>query len=248
MCVNQDQELAMNESSQSVESPRQSETILDRIKYIMSTSRLNQSAFARRLGVDSPYISKIMSGRLAISEGFINRIAIDMGVSKQWLKYGTDVPFPKPTHAATIEARVNPEPAAELHSGIPVYDVDATAGSAELSRMLTDDRVIGYVDLPQVNPECVIIRVSGDSMSPSINNGSFVAIRPVSATGIIFWGQIYVVVTENYRMVKYLRRHDNPDYVVLHSDNPAYDDIDMPRSDIQDLYIVETVINYDRRC
>ncbi len=237
----------MSEPTQPIETT-QPETILDRIKYIMNTSRLNQSAFARRLGVDSPYISKIMSGRLAVSEGFINRIVIDMGVSKQWLKHGTDVPFPKPTHANTIEAKVEPVQVSQNHSGIPVYDIDVTAGSAELSRMLTMDRIMGYVDMPQINPECVILRVSGDSMRPSIYNGSFIAIRPVSATGIIFWGQIYVVVTDSYRMVKYLRRHTNPDYVVLHSENPAYDDIDMLRSDIQGLYLVETVINYDRRC
>lgn len=240
----------MNEAPQPVVETQQPETILDRIKYIMNTSRLNQSAFARRLGVDSPYISKIMSGRLAVSEGFINRIVIDMGVSKQWLKHGTDVPFPKPTHATTIEAKVEPTTVVPSHrsSGIPVYDIDVTAGSAELSRMLTMDRIMGYVDMPQINPECLIVRVSGDSMRPSIYNGSFIAIRPVSASGIIFWGQIYVVVTDSYRMVKYLRRHTNPDYVVLHSENPAYDDIDMPRSDIQGLYLVETVINYDRRC
>ncbi|MDE6448959.1 MAG: S24 family peptidase, partial [Muribaculaceae bacterium] len=96
--------------------------------------------------------------------------------------------------------------------------------------------------------ECLIVRVSGDSMKPAISNGSFIAIRPVSATGLVFWGQIYVVVTDNYRMVKYLRRHPDPAYVVLHSDNPDYDDIEMPRDEIQALYIVETVINYDRRC
>ena len=224
------------------------ETILDRIKYIMNTSRLNQSAFARRLGVDSPYISKIMSGRLAVSEGFINRIVIDMGVSKQWLKYGTDVPFPKPSHATAIEAHVEPVVTTPARNGIPVYDIDVTAGCTELTRLLTMDRIMGYVDMPQVNPECLIVRVSGDSMKPSIHDGSFIAIRPVSATGIIFWGQIYVVVTDSYRMVKYLRRHTNPDYVVLHSDNPEYDDIDLPRSDIQGLYLVETVINYSRRC
>ena len=220
------------------------ETVTDRLRYLMTSTRMSQAAFARRLGVDAAYVSKIMSGRLPVTEGFINKIVIDMGVSKQWLKDGTDVPYPKPTHASTINAEVTPC----RRGGIPVYDIDVTAGSAELSRLLTVDRVMGYVDMPQVNPECIIVRVSGDSMNPSVPNGSFIAIRPVSADGIVFWGQIYVVVTENYRMVKFLRRHADPAFVVLHSDNPRYDDIEMPRSDIQGLYIVETVINYERRC
>ena len=237
----------MNETSHTPSGmPSQSETIIDRIRYLMTSTRMNQAAMGRRLGVDPAYMSKIMSGRLPVTDGFINRIVIDMGVSKQWLKHGTDIPYPKPVHANTIEATVSPQP--ECGKGIAVYDIDVTAGSAELSRLLTVDRIMGYVDMPQVNPECLIVRVSGDSMKPAISNGSFIAIRPVSATGLVFWGQIYVVVTDNYRMVKYLRRHSDPTYVVLHSDNPDYDDIEMPRDEIQALYIVETVINYDRRC
>ena len=225
------------------------ETIIDRVRYLMKISRLTQSSMARRLGVDSPYMSKVMSGRLPFSEGFINRIVVDMGVSKQWLKEGTNVPFPKPMHASTIDAEIFPkERNGSTGRGIAVYDIDVTAGSTELSRMLTVDRIMGYVDMPQINSDCLIVRVSGDSMRPTIPNGSFIAIRPVSSAGIIFWGQIYVVVTENYRMVKCLRRHTNPEYVVLHSNNPDYDDIDMPRNEIQGLYLVETIINYDRRC
>ncbi len=236
----------MNTNSPADNRQQSTETVIDRIRYIMASKRLSQAGLARLLGVDSAYMSKVLSGRLPVTEGFINKIVIDMGVSKEWLKSGTDIPYSKPSHTTRIDAQVTPKAACK--TGIAVYDIDVTAGSAELSRMLTVDRIMGYVDMPQINPECLIVRVSGDSMKPAIPNGSFIAIRPVSATGIVFWGQIYVVVTENYRMVKYLRRHPNPDYVVLHSDNPDYDDIEMPRSDIQGLYIVETVINYERRC
>ncbi|MCM1532797.1 MAG: XRE family transcriptional regulator [Ruminococcus flavefaciens] len=223
------------------------ETVVDRIRYIMSSQHLTQAAMARKLGVDSAYMSKIMTRKIPVSDGFINRMVIDLGVSRKWLKDGNDLPYAKPSHTETIEAQIVPTDH-KRGTGIPVYDIDVTAGNAELSRMLTLDRIMGYVDMPQVNPECLIVRVSGDSMKPSIGNGSFIAIRPVSTSGVIFWGQIYVVVTESYRMVKYLRKNENPDYVTLHSDNPNYDDIDMPRSEIKSLFIVETVINYERRC
>ena len=62
---------------------------------------------------------------------------------------------------------------------------------------------------------------------------------------MIFWGSVYVVVTEDYRMVKVVRRHQNPDMVILHSVNPNYDDMDVPRSKILALYLVETILNYD---
>ncbi len=33
--------------------------------------------------------------------------------------------------------------------------------------------------------------------------------------------------------------------VILHSDNPAYDDMDVDRRDIRALYIVEAILNYE---
>lgn len=86
-------------------------------------------------------------------------------------------------------------------------------------------------------------------MEPKIIDGGYVAIRPVKSVANIFWGQIYVIVMEDYRMVKILRRHpSNPDMVVLHSENPNYDDMDVDRGDIQNLFLVETIINCKNLC
>ena len=74
------------------------------------------------------------------------------------------------------------------------------------------------------------------------------AIRPVSDSGYIFWGQIYVIVLDDYRLVKYLRRHpSDPGLVVLHSANPEYDDMDVARADLRRLFVVEAILNYELR-
>ena len=71
------------------------------------------------------------------------------------------------------------------------------------------------------------------------------AIRPIRDMRNIFWGQIYVVELPEFRMVKYLRRHADPGMVILHSDNPDYDDMDVLRSDIRSLHVVEAILNYE---
>ena len=225
----------------------ESATVLDRLKYLREMLRLNQSEFGRRIGVDASFISRIMSGKLPISQGFINRVAINLGVSRDWLGSGKDVPFPKGIHAAELPSGQSPHISRMLTSaGAPVYDIDVTAGCRELSREFTDDRVIGRVSLPQLDPEYPVVRVSGDSMAPKIANGGFISIRPISDGAPIFWGQIYVVLLEDYRMVKYVRKHPtDPTLVLLHSENPQYDDIEVSRRDIKALYLVETIINYD---
>ena len=54
-----------------------------------------------------------------------------------------------------------------------------------------------------------------------------------------------MVVLADYRLVKYVRRNPDPAMVTLVSANPEYDDIDVRRSDIEGLYLVENVINHD---
>lgn len=117
-------------------------------------------------------------------------------------------------HSQTISL-----PTTAIHTntqrGAKVYDIDVTAGPMGRSLMFSSENLIGSIDVPFINNNNSIVRVSGDSMQPVICNGDMVAIREVRNLGLIFWGQIYVVLLEDYRMVKYIRRHTNQDMVIL---------------------------------
>lgn len=225
----------MSDSTFSLELPEGSATTLDRVKYLIRLTRHNQRSFAKLLNMDAATVSRVLSGKQEASEAFVNRIVVNLGVSKQWLLHGTDVPFPRHNEATTNPRSV----------GAPVYNIDVTAGATPLSRMFTEERIIGHMSLPGLNPDFPIVRVSGDSMVPRLNPGCFISIRPISLDAPISWGQIYVVVLADFRLVKYVRRHEDPTKVLLHSANPDYDDIEVNRADIEALYLVENVINHD---
>ena len=59
--------------------------------------------------------------------------------------------------------------------------------------------------------------------------------------------QDYVVLLDDYRMVKYIRRHADPAMVTLRSENKAYDDIDIYRRDIRELMFVQHILHIDTR-
>lgn len=224
--------------------------IISRIRYLLdhSPSSLTQAEMARRIGMDPSNFSKHLSGKLPISRSLVNRIVVDLGISKNWLETGEGMPFEKRNNPDTIDYEDITD-VATVHRGIPVYDIDVTAGCRPLERMLTDDFVRGYVDLPRLNPDSVLVRVTGDSMEPRIMDGGFIAIRPIKSTSTIFWGQIYLVMLPEYRMVKVLRRHPtDSSMVILHSENPLYDDIDIAREDIEGLFLVETILNIKNLC
>lgn len=217
--------------------------IIQRIKKLMLLLGLSQSAFSSKLGISPANMSKHLSGRLPITVGLVNRICLDLGVSRVWLTTGEDIPFGKEEQHQNINISKHRE--ALPNRGVPIYDIDVTAGFGPLEQQLTVDRISGYIELPGMSNtgrECMV-RVSGNSMEPTIPNGSFIAIREV-ATDTIIWGKTYVIVMDEFRMVKTLRRHNDSDYVILHSNNPEFDDIEIKRDDIIKLYIVDAVINY----
>lgn len=210
------------------------EVIISRIRQFAHHEGLSQAALARRLGIDPANLSKLLNGQLPVSRSFVNRMVVDVGVSKDWLLNGSGPMYP--------QAGIVPST-----KGAPVFDVDITAGPFPSAELFTRERAVGWIDLPNVSPTTMVVPVSGDSMEPEVMNGALVAIRPVNAKPPFFWGHMYVVVLNEYRMLKYLRKNPDDDKsVILHSCNSFYDDMVVPMSEIQRLFIVETVINIKR--
>lgn len=223
--------------------------IAARVKYLMKEMRYKQVEFAERIGVDASNLSKYLNGHLPISDGLINRIVVNLGVSKQWLEDGSDLPFAKPQIIANQVSLKPGEISGGLGTnGVPVYDIDVTAGTMPRSLMFTDEQIVGHIDLPDlVNQNCRIVRVSGDSMYPVIQPGDYLAVKELTNMQQIFWGQIYVILLDDYRLVKYVRRNPDPNMVTLRSANQAYDDMDIYRTDIREMMFVQSILHLDNR-
>lgn len=225
--------------------PSKNAEIIARIKYLMKEMGLRQVQFAERIGVDTSNLSKYLNAHMPLSDSFLNRLVVNLGVSKEWLLEGTDLPFAKPP--LRIEG-ADGTLAGGAATGTPVYDVDATAGATSgRSGLFGSENIIGWVNLPNVSSNCRIVRVSGNSMAPVINDGDFIAVREVSNPSQIYWGQIYVIQLDDFRLVKYVRRHSDPNMVVLRSENPDYDDMDVLRSDIHELMLVQHILHLNTR-
>jgi len=220
--------------------------VIARIKYLMKEMGVRQVQFAERIGVDTSNLSKYLNAHMPLSESLLNRIVVNLGVSKEWLLDGTDLPFGKPP--VRVDTGEGGNLSALAPTGTPVYDVDATAGTASgRNGLFASENIVGWVNLPNMSPNCRIVRVSGDSMAPVISDGDFVAVREVSNPNQIYWGQIYIVQLDDFRLVKYVRRHTDPNMVVLRSENPNYDDMDVRRTDIHEMMLVQHVLHINSR-
>ena len=222
---------------------------ISRIKQLMSRMGMKQAAFAERIGIDASNFSKHLNGKLPLSENLYNKIVVSVGASKEWLMTGEGEMWLTRQNSGQLPTITVPAgnilPMAV--EGARVYDLDVTAGGMSRERMFAEEQVVGIINMPAIHPDCCVVRVSGDSMLPVIGNGDLIAIREVRNTNLIFWGQIYVVLLDEYRMVKYVRKHPDASMVILRSENPKYDDIEIPKSEIRDMFLVENIIRIDSR-
>lgn len=165
-------------------------------------------------------MSKIRTGRTGASKNVLNEFAsVYTEVSPAWLLTGEGSMFREESHIIESQQTDDTdEPLTERTALKVYYELEATASN-----------VIGFDDNERNQPfrllnipefaGCIGMMVSGDSMYPSIQSGSIVAIDPTPASYIIN-GETYLVVTrDGQRMIKRLVQQgekvrcisDNPD-------------------------------------
>lgn len=146
-----------------------------------------------------------------------------------------------PAFAGTNERRVESQ-------DIPLYSFSVTGGLLE-----NIDNSAQYIEdtlhIPNA-PKCDgAVRVVGSSMTPVIRAGDIIAFALVHDIGHILYGQIYfvdyVIEFDTFMVCKVVRKSERgDDYVSLHSLNPDYDPVDIPRAAIRHLALVKLSICY----
>ncbi len=60
--------------------PEQSADVQDRLRYLIKLSRMTQAEFAQRIGVNPANLSRILTGRMAPTDGFLNRVVVNLSL------------------------------------------------------------------------------------------------------------------------------------------------------------------------
>jgi len=207
---------------------------LNELRRYLTNLGLTQDIIAKRFGVTKQAINSLLTGRKPFGKQNAIKWANEFGLNAGWLLTG-EGEMVKQSTETVVEVS---------EQGTPVYDIDATCGNLSRPILFTDEHIIGHVNLPNVSSNAVIIRANGDSMTPHINDGDWIAVREVFNFNELYYGQVYLVITEELRLLKYMRKdEDEQNYVILRSENDRYDDIRLAKSSIRSLFIVENVLS-----
>ena len=216
--------------------------IVDRIKLFREYLGIGQTAFEVNIGVARGYFSNVKT----LGSDRILRIHTKYPeLNIEWLVTGNGEMIKNAEREQkTIE--ISESAISETkRKGALIYDIDAICGLSGRDIEFTDEKVIGSIDAPEINSDSKIIFATGDSMLPLIASGDRVVIRKIESWDYFNYGQVYLIITNEYRLIKRVRRHpkDADNLILLRSENPDYDDIDLPKREIIHLFIVENILS-----
>lgn len=125
------------------------------------------------------------------------------------------------------------------NSGVPYYDVDFIGGY----NIVENDQTINptyHIDFPQYNKADSWVNTTGHSMEPLINHGDMIAIKKIEDwKTYMLYGEIYAIVTDEYRTVKKVRKSTKGDnYIRLVPLNCDYDEQDIDKRIIRNVFQV----------
>ena len=139
-----------------------------------------------------------------------------------------------------IEKNELPEVTYE-YKGAPYYNVDFIGGFDLVLNDQTNNPDY-YINFPPYNKEGVVwCNITGHSMEPELNNGDFIALKEMTdPIEYLPYGEIYGIITDNYRTVKRIRMSERKGFVRLIPTNksPEYGEQEIPINMIRKVFAV----------
>lgn len=211
------------------------ERLLEYLKY----KKISAREFSATIGVSSTYVSSM---RVSIQPDKVNSIAKQYpDLNTGWLLTGEGVML-KYVQSAGITSVVQEReedylPGLKTRNVIiPYYDIEISAGTVNFFK--------DYPELPHTTLEIPFVQgvdlampVYGDSMYPKIKNGDIVLLHEIQDRSVIMFGEIYLVITDDYRTLKYIRKGPSDDKVILVSENEHYDPVVITLDNVIKLFL-----------
>ncbi len=217
--------------------------INERFRQIRKKLEMTQEQLAQRLGVGKAALSMIETGKAGLSTRNLNIMVQEFNVNPEWVETGNGNMFSAEPNLRKFSLRT--DSSLPLQS-VPLYSIEGTAGLVPLFTNPDVSKPINYIHIPNL-PKCDgAIYIVGDSMYPLLKSGDIVLYKQISDINDIFWGDMYLLSIdldgEEYVMVKYIQKCDNPSHVRLVSQNPHHADKEIEISRIRALALVKASI------
>jgi repressor LexA len=132
--------------------------------------------------------------------------------------------------------------------GYPLINATAIGGTGNAVFGFTDRDVKAYYKIPKFSHKKVdfMIEVEGSSMYPKYNSGDVVACTVINENSFIQWNKTHVIATQDQGIIiKRIKKSLIEDCLCMVSDNPSYDNFEVPKNEINGIALVVGVIRLE---
>ena len=209
--------------------------------FIRKSGFRSVNEFSHHLGyVNSEKINRIFRNpQYKPSYETIYDIAIKFPkLSIDWLITGRGHMFFTKMGAIQTPSSTQPIEPEKSNDYIPLYDII----SASDDKNFWDNKE-NIIDLiPKkfgMRDADIAIYVYGNSMCPLCIPGDITLLKEIKNYNLINYGQMYVIITEEHRLMKYIMHSRKSTHLLLHSEHKHYEDIELPKKQVLKLYQVQ---------
>lgn len=189
-------------------------------------------------------INKINQDEMALRMGYKDRQSLLYHLTKEVLPYEFKQKL-KANGVEVFDVKTILTSEQKNYSLIPFYNIDVFA-SPEKTFDDNPETPAYFLSVPGFSDCSYALPVCGNSMAPKFKNGDVIAVKEINNKDIILYGEAYLVITDEYRVVKIIRKHQDQDKIILMSENPEYDPVEICRDEVRKLYLVKGKIEINQ--
>jgi transcriptional regulator with XRE-family HTH domain len=130
------------------------------------------------------------------------------------------------------------EPGTKSFNPIPVFDLDLKT-VADLNFFNHSELIQFYIEAPFYSDCFAGVRVSTSVMSPALDPSDIAIVKQIQNFETIPFGEPFLIITEEQRLIRYIRKSDDPKKFILKAELPTADDMDVQKTDILFLFQIK---------
>ncbi|WP_455670485.1 S24 family peptidase [Phocaeicola faecalis] len=198
--------------------------MIERIEQFIKNQKISVRSFEQKILASDGMIRRAINNKTDIQSKWLVIIAENYPqLNLDWLITGkgtmlrSDQPQSRPKDSPVVAPTINQE-----YKGAPYYNVDFIGGFDIVSNDQTQNPDY-YINYPPFNKDNVVwCNLTGHSMEPELSNGDIIALKEMK-TPIQYLpaGEIYGIVTDEYRTVKRVRKGDHDGFIKLVPSNKS---------------------------
>ncbi len=210
----------------------------ERIRKVRKAMELSQSKFGEKLDIATMIVSRIETNETSLKAPILTKID-KIGVNVSWLLTGQGHMF-----KSEISTKIASIPASY---SVPIVDAQASAGMGIINEneLMIGTTEIGLEFKNYWGLDVVIIKISGDSMEPTIAKNSWILVKK---SDYLKSEGIFIFLQDNELRCKRIQKKGSGE-IIVKSDNPLYETEIYPKGSTQlgDLILLgEVVGNIDK--